>query len=115
MPAAQPSGAAPIESNDVADLVRNVRLAAGLTQAELARRAETTQSMVARYESGAVSPTIRALGRLVSACGQELLLATTAEPDRKYGTGPVAAPPGISDYLNRPDSGWIPGRATKGR
>ena len=60
-----------------------------MTQAELARRAGTSQSMVARYESGAASPTVRTLARLLRAAGHELRisgpLATT------NSRGPVAA------------------------
>ena len=50
-------------------------MAAGLTQAELARRAGTTQAAVARVEGGRVSPTVRTLQRLLAATGHELTLA----------------------------------------
>jgi predicted nucleotidyltransferase/DNA-binding XRE family transcriptional regulator len=43
------------------------RLAAGLTQGELAARIGTTQSAIARLESGAVTPTVETLGRLAEA------------------------------------------------
>jgi transcriptional regulator with XRE-family HTH domain/predicted nucleotidyltransferase len=56
------------------ELIAQVRTRAGLTQAALARRAGTSQSMVARYETGRSSPTIDALRRLVRAAGQELIL-----------------------------------------
>lgn len=92
---------------DVAELIRTARTSAGLTQQELARRAATTGSLIARYESGAVSPTVRALSRLLEACGQRLLLATSADPAVHYGA-PTPAPRGSSDYLNRPASGWTP-------
>lgn len=98
-------------------MIRDLRAAAGYTQAQLATRAGTTQSMIARYESGAVSPTIGALARIVRACGQELTFATAEYPQRAYAapaSEPIQSPrsttrPGISDYLNRPDSGWRPG------
>lgn len=106
-PGTQPDVVADVGA-DVAELVRTVRTAAGLTQAELARRAETTQSMVARYESGAVSPTVRALARVVSACGHTLQLSTAELPAATFGDR-VRPQPGISDYLGRPDSGWVPG------
>ncbi len=99
-------------------MIRDLRAAAGYTQAQLGKRAGTTQSMIARYESGAVSPTVGALARIVRACGQELTFATAEYPQRAY-TAPAVEPPvqaprstapaGISDYLNRPDSGWRPG------
>jgi predicted nucleotidyltransferase len=46
--------------------------APGLTQAELARRAGTSQSAIARYESGAASPSVRALERLLHCAGYRL-------------------------------------------
>jgi len=62
-----------------------------LTQAELARRAKTSQAMVARYETGAASPTVRTLARLLHAAGRELVLAGPARTDRPIMHGPMAA------------------------
>jgi predicted nucleotidyltransferase/DNA-binding XRE family transcriptional regulator len=59
-----------------AALVRQARASAGLSQSELARRAGTSQPAVARYESGAASPSVRTLERLVRAAGQRLILST---------------------------------------
>ncbi len=56
-------------------LIREARLRAGLTQAELARRAATSQSAIARYEGGEVSPRVDTLDRIVAACGLELVPA----------------------------------------
>jgi uncharacterized protein len=68
-------------SADAGALLTRVRREAGLTQAELARRAETSQAMVARYETGAASPTVRTLARLLRAAGRELELSgRTASP-----------------------------------
>ena len=53
-------------------ILREARLRAGLTQAQLARRAGTTQSAIARWESGKSSPALATLSRLVAACGLEL-------------------------------------------
>lgn len=55
-----------------AELVRQARRVAGLTQRELARRAETAQSVIARIETGLTSPTISTLNRLLAAAGFEL-------------------------------------------
>jgi len=63
---------------DTAELLREARRAAGLSQAELARRAGTSQPAIARYESGAASPSVRTLERLLYALGRRLRLA--AEP-----------------------------------
>jgi transcriptional regulator with XRE-family HTH domain len=53
-------------------LVREARKRAGLTQAELAARAGTTQSAIARIESGAVSPSLAHLTELVRAAGFDI-------------------------------------------
>ena len=58
-------------------LVRNSRTAAGLTQAELARRAGTTQAAVARLESGRVSPRVGTLQKMLAAAGCRLELGTS--------------------------------------
>ena len=52
------------------DLLRYRRQRLGVTQAELARRAGTSQSAVAAYESGAKSPSTEALRRLDRALAQ---------------------------------------------
>jgi len=53
-------------------LLRAARLRAGLSQAELGRRAGVTQSVVSAYESGARQPSVPTLARLVAATGLEL-------------------------------------------
>ena len=53
-------------------LLRDARLRAGLSQAELGRRAGVTQSVVSAYESGARQPSVPTLARLVAATGLEL-------------------------------------------
>lgn len=61
-------------------MIRDARQGAGLSQAELARRAGTSQAAVARYERGHAEPAVSTLARLLSACGRRLELATTAAP-----------------------------------
>jgi uncharacterized protein len=57
-----------------ADLVREARQRAGLTQAELARRAKTSQPSVNRTERGVSEPSLPILRRLLQACGFRLEL-----------------------------------------
>ncbi|CAN5178914.1 hypothetical protein BH18ACT14_BH18ACT14_10940 [soil metagenome] len=57
-----------------ADLIREARLRAGLTQTELAERTGKDRSVVARWEQGAVAPSIETLVSLVRACGFDLSL-----------------------------------------
>jgi transcriptional regulator with XRE-family HTH domain len=52
-----------------AELLRDARLRAHLSQRELARRAGTAQSVVARIELGATSPSWDTLSRLLTATG----------------------------------------------
>ena len=56
------------------DLIREARLRAGLTQYELAERSGRERSVIARWEQGAVSPSVETLVELVRACGFELPL-----------------------------------------
>jgi uncharacterized protein len=55
-------------------LLRDARHRAQLSQAELARRASTTQSVVSAYESGARQPSVPMLQRLVAAAGLDLAM-----------------------------------------
>jgi transcriptional regulator with XRE-family HTH domain len=64
-------------------LVRGARLEAGLSQRALARRAGTSQPAVARYETGAASPSWETLQRLVKACGKRLEVSTEIAVDQE--------------------------------
>jgi uncharacterized protein len=76
---------------DTGQLIAEARIAAGLTQARLARRAGTSQAMVARYETGRSSPTVAALQRLLRAAGHDLILAGRPSADGAApGYGSVA-------------------------
>lgn len=55
-----------------ADLIREARLRAGLTQAELGRRLGRPQSAIARWERGRVAPSLETLRTIIRACGLEL-------------------------------------------
>jgi transcriptional regulator with XRE-family HTH domain len=55
-----------------ADLIREARLRAGLTQADLARRVGRAQPAIARWESGRVEPSLETLRSIIRACGLEL-------------------------------------------
>ncbi len=61
-------------NKSAADLVRETRLRAGLTQSELAERVRTTQSVISAYESGRREPTVPTLDRLIRAAGAGLHL-----------------------------------------
>ncbi len=54
---------------ELAKTIIAARAAQGLTQAELATRMETSQSYIARLESGRVLPSMRTWQRLATATG----------------------------------------------
>lgn len=55
-----------------ADLLKEARLRAGLTQQELAERSGRPQSTIARWETGRVRPSLESLREVIRACGLEL-------------------------------------------
>jgi transcriptional regulator with XRE-family HTH domain len=57
-----------------AAIIREARLRAGLTQAELAERTGRERSVIARWEQGAVAPSVETVLALVEACGFDLPL-----------------------------------------
>jgi transcriptional regulator with XRE-family HTH domain len=61
--------------------VAKARRRAGLSQAELARRMKTTQSTIARLESGRGRPSTRTLTRFAKATGHRLKISF--EPTRE--------------------------------
>ena len=50
---------------DAAEIIRQTRSRAGMTQAQLAEAAGTSQPAIAAYESGSKSPSVRTLDRIV--------------------------------------------------
>lgn len=74
-----------------AQVIHDARTRAGLTQAELAERVGTTQSVVARLENAAYEGhTLRMLGRIAAALGQRVEVTFV----------PAESPPG--DRSGRP-------------
>lgn len=61
-----------IQPVDAATLLREARIAAGLSQRELAARAGIPQPAIARIESGASSPRVDTLARLLAACDRQV-------------------------------------------
>lgn len=66
------------------DLVREARKRARLTQRDLADRAGTTQSAIARLENGRTSPTFENVIRLVRLCGMDLDLMLVERDDSDW-------------------------------
>lgn len=57
---------------DLLRAILDARIKRGITQAEIARRAGTTQSAIARFESGAGNPTLDFLSKVSAAVGVRL-------------------------------------------
>lgn len=65
----------------IAEAVRNARIRAGLTQVELAKKADTTQTVISRIESGSDSriPSLALLARIAGACRAQLTFGFSFE------------------------------------
>lgn len=63
-----------------ARILKCARRNAGLSQAQLARLADTSQSAIAAYETGAREPTVPVLERMIRASGHRLDLGIEADP-----------------------------------
>jgi transcriptional regulator with XRE-family HTH domain len=64
----------------LAAAVAKARLRAGLSQIQLAKRMKTTQSTVARLESGRGKPSTRTLARFAKATGHRLKISFEPMP-----------------------------------
>jgi transcriptional regulator with XRE-family HTH domain len=73
------------------DLIKEARLLAGLSQKDLAERAEVPRPSIVRWERGAVEPGLETARRLLRICGFDLALVRY-EPDE-------TAEAGLSDRL----------------
>ena len=60
---------------ELARALIEARSRAGLTQSQLAERMETTQSVIARLESGRVRPSTKTLDRFAAATGTRLKIS----------------------------------------
>jgi transcriptional regulator with XRE-family HTH domain len=60
--------------SDIARAIAIAREIAGVTQVQLAKRMKTTQTAIARLESGRTAPTTRTLQRFAQAIGRRLVI-----------------------------------------
>jgi transcriptional regulator with XRE-family HTH domain len=73
---------------EVTKLIRDARHAAGITQLAVAERAATAQPAVAAYESGARTPSLATLKRLLGACEHDVEIL--ARPRTRRGAASLA-------------------------
>ena len=62
-------------------MIREARLRAGLTQQQLADRTGRERSVIARWEQGAVSPSVDNFLEVIQACGFDLPLELVPRDD----------------------------------
>jgi transcriptional regulator with XRE-family HTH domain len=79
-----------ITNGDDFYLLEVARRVSGVTQAELARRAGTSQATVSAYERGLKMPSMKVATRLLGALGWELTLRSRVEFVEHHPTGIVA-------------------------
>ena len=65
---------------DAAVALRDARVAAGLSQSELADRVGTSQATISAYENGTKQPSVATLSRLLAATGSRLTVTPAAHP-----------------------------------
>ena len=58
---------------EIGDMITEIRLKFGLTQAQLARRIGTKQSSIARVENGNVLPSLKFLQKIAKAVGTKFI------------------------------------------
>ena len=79
------------EEFSVASMLIAARTRAKLTQAELAKKLGTSQSTIARLESGAAKPSLSTLRRLAQATGMRLKITLEPKSRSKKDRGKRAA------------------------
>lgn len=65
----------------LADAMIRARVAADMTQEQVARAMGTTQAVIARLEGGRTMPSTRTLQRFAAATGTKLRISFDSEPD----------------------------------
>jgi len=74
-----------------AELIREIRLKSGLTQAELARRSGIQSSTLSAYEHGRRQPAVAALARIAQAAGLHVEVGPASEEIALARAGKILA------------------------
>ncbi|MFN8558119.1 MAG: helix-turn-helix transcriptional regulator [Dehalococcoidia bacterium] len=78
---------------DLGEAVRTLRIARGMTQAELAQAIGAHQPSVSRIEGGG-NPTLETIGRLADALGAEVVVLFRRRSDSPLDSAALSAPDG---------------------
>ena len=85
-------------------LIREARERARLTQADVARRARTSQPAIARYEAGQSRPRLETVQRCVEACGFELRIELEQTSPQRRAAAEAALARSVEDRLRTNDA-----------
>lgn len=68
-----------MEGKTVGEIIRQARKATGLTQEEVSEKLGLSRSVIAKYETGAISPTIDRLIEIMDAIGVQFNISIQKE------------------------------------
>ena len=85
-------------------LIREARLQARMTQADLARRASLSPSAIARYEAGQTRPRLETAQRCVEACGFDLRIELEPASPQRRAAAEAALARSVEDRLRTNDA-----------
>lgn len=68
-----------MEEKTVGEIIREARKSAGMTQEEVAEKLGISRSVIAKYETGAISPTIDRLIEIMDAIGIQFNISIQKE------------------------------------
>ena len=91
-------------SSTLGVLMREARERARLSQADVARRARTSQPAIARYEAGQARPRLATAQRCVDACGFELRIELERTSAQRRAAAEAALARSVEDRLRSNDS-----------
>lgn len=85
-------------------LIREARERARLTQADVARRARTSQPAIARYEASLARPRLETARCCVEACGFELRIELEQASSQRRAAAEAALARSVEDRLRTNDA-----------
>src|SRR5438445_1518456 len=90
----EPQGPWPQGDSELGQSLSSIRLRAGLTQTDIARKAGVSRQHISNIETGLTSPTVRVLQDYLRACGTDLA-------EFFYGPLPIDQTPRQREYHSK--------------